>query len=223
MRQISYRTTLASLVVPLAGVSMLLIASTASATIINGTVTSNTGTFILLAPGFTDSAPDNTVGNNNFNTPNLYGFDEDQNIFLGADLLVDIGASPIASGETVASHYIFYDPGPTTRLTGTVDFDSDVIGIITSTGLLAASDFLANTGVTYLNPGMRGLENGNDTVFISGPRQISIDFMASSPGDYIRVITQFSPAAEVPEPSSIILMGSGLFGFAAWRRFKKSA
>ena len=134
-------------------------------------------------------------------------------------LNVNIGTSPIA-GETVASHYIFFDPDPSTTITGTVNFDSDVIGIITSTGLLAASDFLINTGVTYLNPGLRGLESG-DTASISGLQQISINWRASRPGDYIRVLTQFSPAA-VPEPGTIILFGSGLMGLAAWRRFKKN-
>jgi hypothetical protein len=36
---------------------------------------------------------------------------------------------------TVVSHYIFFDPGPTQEMIGTVDFDSDILGIITSTGL----------------------------------------------------------------------------------------
>lgn len=203
---------------------IFLFASTVSATIIGGTVTggqalSQGGIFIKIAPGFTDSNPDNTVGNDTFQNPNLYGFDEDQNILLAAVLNVNIGTSPIA-GETVASHYIFFDPDPSTTITGTVNFDSDVIGIITSTGLLAASDFLINTGVTYLNPGLRGLESG-DTASISGLQQISINWRASRPGDYIRVLTQFSPAA-VPEPGTIILFGSGLMGLAAWRRFKKN-
>ena len=202
-----------------------LFASTVSATIIGGSVTGGQafnqgGSFIKIAPGFTVSNPDNTVGNNTFQNPNLYGFDEDQNIALAAVLSVNIGTSPIA-GEMVASHYIFFDPAPSTTITGSVDFDSDVIGIITSTGLLSASDFLANTGVTYLNPNLRGLE-AIDSVSISGVRQISVNWRASNPGDYIRVLTQFSPAA-VPEPGTMILLGSGLIGLAAWRQFKKNA
>jgi hypothetical protein len=51
------------------------------------------------------------------------------------------------AGTTVASHYIFFDPGTVQTIFGTVNFDSNVVGIITSTGHLAASDFLANTGV----------------------------------------------------------------------------
>ncbi len=148
------------------------------------------------------------MGNDNFQSPNLYGFDEDQNILLAAPLAVDVGTSPIPAGSIVASHYIFFDPGPAQRVIGTVDFDSDVLAVITSTGLLAASDFLANTGVNYLNPGQRGLEPG-DSVTISGPRQILFDTTASSPGDYVRVLTTFSPAA-TPEPGGVWLLGVGL-------------
>ena len=190
--------------------------SIGDATIIGGSVTGGTaqtagGIFVKLSVPLSNlfGAPD-SVGNDNFQSPNLFGFDEDQNILLTAPLSVDVGASPIPAGTTVASHYIFFDPGPTLHIVGTVDFDSDVLAIITSTTLLADSDVLANTGVNYLNPGNRGLEAG-DSVTISGARQITFDTVASSPGDYVRVLTAFSPAAvAVPEPGGIVLLGIGL-------------
>lgn len=195
-----------------------------SATIVSGTVTSGTpgvGTFIKLTVPFTDSTPDNTVGNNTFQNFNLYGFDEDQNIDITVDLTVDILAdglggstgSPgiVPMGSTVASHYVFFDPGPLSRQAGTVSFDSDIFGIITSTGNLAASDFLINTGVTYLNPTQRGLEGG-DIVTITGLQTISVNWLAGNPGDYIRVLTDFSPGAVIPIPSAVWLFASGLLG-----------
>jgi hypothetical protein len=190
--------------------------SIGDATIISGTVTGGTaqtagGVFVKLSVPLLNpfGAPD-SVGDDNFQSPNLFGFDEDQNILLGAPLSVDVGASPIPAGTTVASHYIFFDPGPTEQVIGTVNFDSAVLAIITSTGLLAASDILANTGVNYLNPGNRGLEAG-DSVTISGTRQILFDTVASSPGDYVRVLTAFSPAAAAaPEPGGIAPLGIGL-------------
>ncbi len=198
----------------------LTISVPAGATIISGTVTGGTaftagGTFVKLTVPLTNlfGTPD-SVGNDNFQSPNLFGFDEDQNILLAAPLVVDVGSSPIPVGTTVASHYIFFDPGPTQHVIGTVNFDSDVLAIITSTGNLAASDFLANTGVNYLNPGARGLEAG-DSVTISGTRQILFDTFASSPGDYVRVLTEFSPSAgTVPEPGDLVLWGSGLAALA---------
>jgi hypothetical protein len=149
---------------------------------------------VLLANPF--GAPD-SVGNDNFQSPNLFEFDEDQNILLTAPLVVNVGSSPIPAG-TIASHYVFFDPGPTLHVIGTVDFDADILGIITTTNDLAASDFLANTGVNYLNPANRGLEVG-DAVTISGPRQLLFETVASSPGDYVRVLTAFSPTAATPD------------------------
>lgn len=203
-----------------AALASLLVAGQACASIIGGSVTSGPpgGVFIhLTVPLANPFGPANSVGNDTFQAPNLYAFDEDQNILLAAPLSVDVGSSPIATGTFVASHYVFFDPGPFQSIDGTVDFDSDVLGIITSTGLLAASDFLANTGVNYLNPAARGLEPG-DSVTISGLRQIRFDTSASTPGDYVRVLTAFSPAAAaLPEPSTIVLLSIGSIGLGVSR------
>lgn len=210
------------------GAILLLAASMpATATIISGTVTGGTafaagGGFVKLTPPLSNPfGPPNSVGNNTFQSANLYGFDEDQNIPISSALTVDVGTAP-ASGTVVASHYIFFDPGPSQTIVGTVNFDADVIGIMTSTATLAASDFLANTGVTYLNPGLRGLEAG-DSVTISGTRQIRFATQASSPGDYVRVLTQFSPIAGTPEPNGALLLGTGLIALAAALRRKRRA
>ena len=181
-----------------------LVSFSTSATIVSGEVTDGIslkkgGRFAKLSVPFLESNPENTVGKDTFNNPNLYGFDEDQNIEIANDLVVDIlpnsrGEGVIPAGKMVASHYIFYDPRGITTQTGKVTFDSNIIGIITSSLNLSASDRLANTGVTYLSPGLRGLES-SDRVSISGPRTITVDWSAGSPGDYIRVLTEFSPGA----------------------------
>lgn len=185
----------------------------ASATIIGGTIISGGAgaAFIKLPVPFAGSTPANTVGNDTFQTVNLYGFDEDQNIVLGASLVVDAvpsGSTTLPSGKTVASHYVFFDP-ISGSINGTVDFDSDIVAIISSTPRLLASDFLANTGVNYLNPGLRGLES-DDSVTISGTRQIHFQTNASSPGDYVRILTAFSPTAATPEPGTAGLLLTGL-------------
>src|SRR3954452_13786392 len=110
----------------------LVISVPATATIINGVVTGGSaqsagGIFVkLTVPLANPLGPPNSVGDDNFQSPNLFGFDEDQNILLTAPLTLDVGTSPIPAGTTVASHYIFFDPGPTLHMIGTVNFDSTV-------------------------------------------------------------------------------------------------
>lgn len=191
----------------------------AHATITSGSVTSGGGSFIKLSLPFTASTPDNTVGNDTFQNLNLYGFDEGQNIVISKALSVDdlanglgggTGPGTLAKGTVVASHYVFFDPKDMASQKGVVHFDSDVLAVISSTTKLADSDFLIKTGVTYLNPTARGLEAG-DFVTITGMQQINVDWAAASPGDYVRVLTAYSPAAPaVPEPETWALAAMGL-------------
>ena len=215
------------LLMGLLGVNALFM-SNAMAIISNGAVTG--GSVSLLPPAaqgtFIDlgNAAGISVGNNNFDTRNLYGFNEDQNITLLADLSVDVGTT-IVAGTEVASQYIFFDPSDTESVSGWVEFDSEVLGIMTSTANLNASDFLINNDVTYLSPTLRGLER-SDSVSIDATnnQRINLSFIASSPGDYIRVLTATSPGgggtppATVPEAESVLLMGLGLLMLIGSRR-----
>ena len=179
-----------------------------NASIVTGDVTGGTadadgGVFVQLFPSIGD------VGDNNHESPNLFAFNEDQNIVLGAPLTVNIvpsGSTILPIGTTVASHYVFFDPLPFTRLLGYVEFDSPIVAILTSTTTLTNSDFLANVSANYLSPTLRGLEPGDfATINATNPNRVDIDFTASSPGDYIRVLTDFSPGAVVPEPTSLLI------------------
>jgi hypothetical protein len=74
--------------------------------------------------------------------------------------------------------------------------------------------------VNYLNPSQRGLESGDSvTISATDPKTVDIDWTASTPGDYVRILTEFSPSA-VPEAETYAMMlaGLGLVGFAAARR-----
>ncbi|MEM6944228.1 MAG: hypothetical protein AAF565_10815 [Pseudomonadota bacterium] len=179
--------------------AQFLAAPPTGALVVDGGVTGGAaleqgGRFVALVPPFDVSLPPNTVGANTVESADLHAFDEDQNILVDEALAVDIGQSPEA-GTVVASHYVFFDPGPSTTQHGFVRFDAPIIGVATRRGTLRASDWLANTGVTYLNPGARGLER-TDRVWIDpdDPFRLVLHWRASSPGDYVRVFTEASPA-----------------------------
>lgn len=209
------------------GLLSLLLALPAGATIIGGQVTGGTaqaagGTFLkITAPLLNPFGAPNSVGDDNFQNNNLYGFDEDPHIVLPDTLTVDVGGS-VPAGSRVASHYIFFDPGSTESIIGTIDFDSEIMAIITSTTNLANSDFLINTGINYLNPDARGLESG-DSITVSGPRQIRFDTDAFTPGDYVRVLTvEEVDDPVVPEPGSVVLLGIGLAALGVIARRQRS-
>ena len=198
-------------------VAGIALSATASATIIGGSVTGGSaygqgGEFVLEHPtaGY-------NVGHNNHQSPDLFAFNEDQNIVLGADLAIDIGGVSISAGEEVSSHYIFFDPAGGTTVQGWVDFDAEILGVIAQTDKLEDSDFLGNDDVNYLNPNLRGLEFGQDAVYVDDNRLYIAQFWASSPGDYIRVLT--SSATSVPEPATAALFLLGLLGMSKKWKF----
>lgn len=166
----------------------------------------------------------------------LLAWDERQNVTLSSDLRVDRvfdEAAPfivdagdgdflIRAGTVVSSHYLQWDPGAgsSASVQATVVLDSQVFAFITADANLFASDpLLGRTGLDYNDFGLRGLEATDVTTFI-GPNT-AIDWRASSPGDWTRLITAFSPGgAEVREPGGAWLLGlaMGVLGASRLRR-----
>jgi len=169
----------------------------------------------------------------------LLGWDEMQNVTLTQNLYINRVADPTASfvdqdakgyfilaGTIVSSHYIEWDPGAGSdaAVQATLNFDSDIFGFITSDENLANSDAaLGLAGFDYADFGLRGLEKGDVTDFSPGGDKslVDINWRASSPGDWTRLITAFSPGAppsEIPEPTTLLLFGLSLMVLARTRR-----
>ncbi|MEO0372431.1 MAG: hypothetical protein AAF231_13320 [Pseudomonadota bacterium] len=171
-----------------------LFTSSAQAIVIDGAITRQVGngTFVKL-----ETQTPFAVGADTFDDDNLYAFDEDQNITLEAPIRVDIGGvdGQIAAGTVVASHYVFFDSLDGVHI-GYVDFDAAILGVAAFQDTMAATDFLANTGVTYISLELRGLEQG-DHVWVDKdiPERLWVYWAGSSPGDYIRVFTEKSAGA----------------------------
>ncbi len=175
--------------------SLMSLAPPAHAVVLDGEILrqSGDGAFVKLDP----SVPF-AVGADTFDDDNLYAFDEDQNITLAKPVRVDIGGDAtgvIPQGTVVASHYVFFDSVSSFHY-GTVYFDAPILGVAAYQDTMAATDFLANTSVTYLSLGLRGLEQG-DYVWVDkeDPHRLWVYWAGSSPGDYIRVFTEKSDGA----------------------------
>ena len=171
-----------------------LTTSSANAYILDGQILrqNGAGEFVKL-----DTKTSFSVGADTFDDDNLYAFDEDQNIELKDPIRVDIGSDTgvIEAGETVASHYVFFDSLSGIQI-GTVYFDAPILGVAAFQDTMGATDFLANNSINYISTELRGLEQG-DRVWIDDedPNRLWVYWAGSSPGDYIRVFTKRSPTA----------------------------
>ena len=88
---------------------------------------------------------------------------------------------------------------------------------------MAASDFLGLPGINYGDFSFRGLESNDSANYNGG--SVDINWTASNPGDWTRLITAFSPGGggtqPLPEPTTMLLVGIGLIGLAGFRRRKR--
>jgi hypothetical protein len=193
--------------------------SAASAAIVSG---SGSGAiFAKLFPADTPPAIFQ-VGNDNWNVDGVFwGFDE-KSVTLAAPLNVFSStggaAKVLAAGTRVQSHYVFYDP-VAGSFSGTVLFDKPILGVIWSTADMAVTDpVFGLKGVGYNSVAATGLEP-TDLFSFSGST-LSVNWSASNPGDFVRVLTAIPTA--VPEPSSYaaMLMGVAMLGTVAYRRSK---
>jgi hypothetical protein len=165
----------------------------------------------------TTPSPGSTVGSNFLITLGLtpgIAFAEQQNVVLVSALSTDTGTIP--AGTLVSSYFLaFNDPVGGTQST-TVTFSNSVLGIVFEDGSSnwAASDFLGLSTLTYQEsptfcPAC-GFETGETATFTGNQAFLNSGF--SEPGDFARVITAGNTV--VPEPSSMLLLGTGLAAIA---------
>lgn len=154
-----------------------------------------------------------------FSNNQIYLFPERTSFVLTNDILVDIsnpGFIPITNnvflsptnifaGATVDSYYLHHGGTDTNTASGTVTFDSDIIGIICLTSnLVTSQSFLGAPGTTYQpTRGSQGYELGPfspfDRLQLSSDRRtvtLNTTAITGSPDD-IRILT-VSPPLPLP-------------------------
>jgi len=193
--------------VALAGAILAVFAAAALAAI-----TSTTGAVTQVSPP--PSVGENAIANDF----HIFAFDEHQCVTLASSLAVDItpggGAGTIPAGTGVSSQFLDFDPtgGPLVTLSGSVTTDTAVLGVITSSANLSASDSLGAPGTTYPTVNApRGLEGpgpnpaDGDSAAITGTNTVSVALKDQFHFDQVRVISSCPP----PPPTHKLKCNSG--------------
>lgn len=174
---------------------------------------------------------------------------EQSGLSLGSDLAVDASVagtydatSPltpgiIAAGTVVSDWYFHSDPVLTsgTRFAGTITFTDSILGVISRSGTLTATDGqLDQPGVVY--GGYRGFEltPTQDQFSISSDlHTLTFSVMTWASADDLRILTgALSPVsafsgpsfqgAATPEPATFLILGFGLIGISVVRKTRKA-
>lgn len=179
------------------------------------------------------AAPASVVVNAGLQSDTIaYVFSEQQGVTLASAVSVDATASGtyttvggltpglISMGTRIDSYYLHADrvgiPTAFLAFSGSIEFDTDILGVAAQVSVLNTTSFLGAAGTNY--GGIGGLELSNQDRFtISADRRtLTFAFSSSDGADDLRIIT--AAARAVPEPGTVGLVFTMLGALALVRR-----
>ena len=139
----------------------------------------------------------NVCEGQNENDTHIPAFDENQCITLTNDLVTDQGVIP--AGTEVSCHIARFDPAnPPITLEGGIRFDAPILGVIsTSADLNASDDPCGLDTTTYCQEAFRGLEPTQaDAYQRAGECGLKVRMEVTEHQDQVRIITECCPEGE---------------------------
>jgi len=187
---------------PHSRIKKMAIATVAAATAVLAVgATSVLAAIVMVQPDIVEFTPTDVRLDQTQSDVRIIGFDEKQCFQLGANLDTDRGS--IAAGTNVSCHFFHMDPvtgGPV--LDGRARFDGNILGVISRTALLDASDVTCTApgvpGVLYptgtnANRGLEAFQPNDRYQIIEAGFGIRIQMDVPSFLDQVRVVTSCSP------------------------------
>jgi len=104
------------------------------------------------------------------------------------------------------SWVIFFDPKHLQRIEAKIHFEHPIERVLTTRERLDSTNLTYGLGDRLRSTRLVGLEPGDQTLWSAGDHELDIRWLASDPGDHVRVLTA------VPEPSTSALFVAGALG-----------